>query len=204
MKHDEIVGLTTREPEKTFEKMTVAIGDSLGDLPSTDDGEDGKDEDIDETEQGTLGEDDKPGWVMGTITQMVQQHMERFQEKQMKLDELTQLGWEETADYFCESDKKYSTSELRVPAVGQPQTDVYNMAPTLTTFGERMERLDIVPGISQIPQGTSQPDSSRIRLGLVKLQSKRSISGHEPAAEYNLSVLLKAKLAEPISLYLSI
>jgi hypothetical protein len=33
---------------------------------------------------------------------MVQQRMERFQQKQMKLDKLTQPGWEDAADYFRE------------------------------------------------------------------------------------------------------
>jgi len=37
------MGLTNKEPEKTFEEMMVAIGDSLSDLASSDDGEDGED-----------------------------------------------------------------------------------------------------------------------------------------------------------------
>jgi hypothetical protein len=67
--------------------MLVAIGDSLSGLGSSDDGEDGEDEDDEETQQGNLSEDDEPGWVIGTITQMAQQHIERFRQKQMKLDE---------------------------------------------------------------------------------------------------------------------
>jgi len=120
IKHAEIAGLTYREPEKTFDEMLVAIGDSLSDLASSDNGVDGEDEDDEETGQGKLSEDDEPGWVMGTITKTVQKRMERFRQKQMKLDELTQLGWEDAADYFCERDKKYGTFELRVPAVVQP------------------------------------------------------------------------------------
>jgi hypothetical protein len=73
MTHAEIAGLTSREPEKTFEEMLAAIGDSLSDLASSNDGEDGEDEDDEDTEQGKLSEDDEPGWVMGTITKMVQQ-----------------------------------------------------------------------------------------------------------------------------------
>jgi len=92
MKHAEIAGLTYREPKKTFEEMPVAIGDSLSDLASSNDGEDGEDEDDEETEQGKLREDGKPGWVMGTITKTIQQRMERFRRKQVKLDELTQPG----------------------------------------------------------------------------------------------------------------
>jgi len=151
----EMAGLTNREPEKTFHKMMVAIGDSLSDLASSDKGEDGEDEDDEETEQGKLSEDDEPGWVMGTITNTVQQRIERFRQKQMKLHKLTQLGWENAADYLREKDKKYGSSELMVPAVVQPQTDDDASAPAPTTFGERMECLEIVPGISPMPQGTS-------------------------------------------------
>jgi len=200
MVHTEIAGLTSRETEKTFEEMMAAIGDSLSDLASSDDGKDGEDED-EETEQGKLSEDDEPGWVMGTITKTVKQRMKSFWQKQMKLDELTQPGWEDAADYFRERDKKYSTAELRVPVVIQPQTDDGASAPPPTTFGERMERLDIVPGISQMAQGTSRPGSSHIRLSSVKPQSNTSISGLEPAVEPDTSPLLKAKPVEPVSFY---
>jgi len=102
MTHAEIARLTSSVPEKTFEEMLVATGDSLSDLASSDDCEDGEDEDNDETEQGMLSEDDKPGRVMGTITETVHQHMERFRQKPMKLDEMTQPGWEDAADHFRE------------------------------------------------------------------------------------------------------
>jgi len=92
MTHAEIAGLTFREPDKTFEKMLAAIWDSLSDLASSDDREDWEDEDDEETEQGNLSQDDEPGWVMATITTMVQQRMERFRQKQMKLYKLTQPG----------------------------------------------------------------------------------------------------------------
>jgi hypothetical protein len=85
----EITGLMSREPEKMFEEMLVAIRDGLSDLASSDDGEDGEAEDDKETEQGNMSEDDEPGRVMGTITKTVQQRMERFRQKQMKLDKLT-------------------------------------------------------------------------------------------------------------------
>jgi len=42
MKHAEIAELTNRVPKKSFEEMMVAIGDSLCDLPSFDDGENGE------------------------------------------------------------------------------------------------------------------------------------------------------------------
>jgi hypothetical protein len=99
MAHTEIAGLTSGQPEKTFEEMIAAIGDSLSDLASSDDGEDGEDENY-ETEQGKLSEDDEPSWVICSTTKTVQQHMESFRQKQIKLDELTQWQWEDAADYF--------------------------------------------------------------------------------------------------------
>jgi len=117
MTHAELAGLTSRKPEKTFEEMLIPIGDSLSELATSTNGADGEDENDQETEKSKLIEDDEPGWVMGTITWMVQQRMERFRQKQMKFDELTQPGWEDAAYYFRERDKKYGTSEFRVPAV---------------------------------------------------------------------------------------
>jgi hypothetical protein len=201
MTHAEIAGLTARETEKMFEEILAAIGDSLSNLASSDDGEDGEDEDDEATEQGKLSEDDKPGWVMRTMTKTVQQRMERFWQTQMKLDELTQLGWEAAPDYFRERDKKYGTSELMVPAVVQPQTNDDAPAPPLTTFGQLVVSFDIVPGILQMPQGTSRPGSSHMRLGSVKPQSKSTIPSGEPAAEPDSSTLLKAKPIEPVSFY---
>jgi hypothetical protein len=89
---------------------------------------------------------------MGTITKIVPQHMERFWQKQMKFDKLTQPGWEDATDFFRERDKKYGTSELRVPAVVQPRSNDDALPHPATTFVELMESLDIVSGISE---GTS-------------------------------------------------
>jgi len=127
--------------------------------------------------------------------------MERCQQNEIKLDELTQLGWEDVANYFRKTDNKYGTSELIVPAIVQPQTDDDAAAPAPTTFGELMECLDIVPGISQMPQGTSRPGSSHMRLGSMKPHSNTSISGLEPTAERDMSPLVKAKPDEPVSFY---
>jgi hypothetical protein len=86
----DIAGLTSREPNKTFEEMLVAIGDSMSDHACSNDGEDGDNEDVAETEQGEQSEGDEPGWVLGTNTKTVPQRMQRFRHKQMKLDKLTQ------------------------------------------------------------------------------------------------------------------
>jgi len=194
-------GLMTRESEWTFPKMIVAIGESLSNMASSDYGENGKDENNEETEQRKLGEDDKPGWVMGTISKAVQQRIERFLQKQMKLDELTQLGWGDAANYFRERDRKYGTSELRVPAVVKRQTNQDVAAPALTTFGELMRCFDIVPGIAQMPPGTSRPGSSHMRLGSGNPQSDIAIPGLAPATERDSSTVLNSKPVEPVSYY---
>jgi hypothetical protein len=147
--------------------MLAPIGASLSDLASSDDREDEDDEDDDETEQGKLIEDDEPGWVMGPITKTVQQRMERFRQKQMNLNEWSQPGWEDAAQYFHEGDKKYGTSKLLVAAIVQPHTNDDPPAHPPTTFGELIESLDIVPGISRGLQETSRPGSSRMRLDSV-------------------------------------
>jgi hypothetical protein len=149
MNHAETAGLTPREPEKTFEEILVAIGDSLSDLASSDDGKDGEDE-YEEIEYGKLSDDDEPGRVMGTNTQTIQQYSARILQKQMKVEELTELGWEDAADYFRPQDQKYGTSELRMPAGLQPQMDDNAPAPPPTSLGELLECLAIVSGISQI------------------------------------------------------
>jgi hypothetical protein len=135
---------------------------------------------------------------MWTITKTLKQRMERFWLKQMKLDELRQPGWEDLADYVRQSDKEYSTSELKVPDVAQLQTDDDAAATAPRTFGGLMECPDIVPGISQIPHGTSGPGSIHIRIGLVQPQSNMSSSSHESAAEHDTSPLQKTKPVERV------
>ena len=85
---------TTTKPETTFEEMLNAIRGSLSDLASSEDEENGEDEDDDEedTELGKPSEDDEPGWVMGRISKKIQHCMESFRQKQMRLDELMQAG----------------------------------------------------------------------------------------------------------------
>jgi len=166
MRNAEKVGLTTTKPETTFEEMLNTIGDGLSDLASCDDEGDGEDEDDHEEDcaGGKLSEDDKPSWVMCTISKMVHYRMERFLQKQMKPDELTQPGWGDTAYYFHERDKKYGTTELKVPAVLQPQTADDAVSSVLTTFSEPLETLDSIAGELNMLQVTSRPGSSHLRI----------------------------------------
>jgi len=75
-----------------------AIGDSLSDLATSDDEQAVQDEEDEEedTELGKLSDDDH-GRVMDTITKKVQHRMESCWQKQMRLDQLTQPGWGDTA-----------------------------------------------------------------------------------------------------------
>ena len=135
---------------------------------------------------------------MGTMSQTVQQRMGRFRYNQMKLEELTQPGWGDPADYFSECDKKYGTSEVRVPAVVTLQTDHNADALAPTAFRKLTESIDIVPRILQRPPWTSRPGSGYMRLGSGKPQSDTCIPGLVPAAEPDSSHMPKAKPVEPV------
>jgi len=181
--------------------MLIAIRDSLSDIASSDDGEDGEDEDDDEDdpELGNLSEDDEPGWVMGTISQTVQHRMERFRQKQIKLDEVMQIGWVDATDYSCERDKRHGTTELKVPAVVQAQREVDATWSAPTTFGEPMETIESVFGKSQMLQVTSRPGSSQMRLGLQKPQTHEGIQSLPPAPAPDWSTIQISKHDEPAS-----
>jgi hypothetical protein len=125
----------------------------MSDPASADDGENWEDEDDEESEQGKLSEDDKPGCVMDTLSNMVHKCMKRFCQKQVKHDELTQPGWKDAADYFCERYRQYGTFEWGVLADVAPQVNDETVAPAPTTFWELRECLDIVPGILQCHKG---------------------------------------------------
>jgi len=70
-----------------------------------------------------MSEDDEPGWVMGTISNTVRQHLARFQQTQMKLQPLTQPRWGDTAWYLGERRNNYGTCELIILEVVKPETN---------------------------------------------------------------------------------
>jgi hypothetical protein len=145
---------TTTMSEISFQEMLNAIADSLSDLPSSEDEEDGEDMDDDEEDtcHGKLSDDDEPGLLMGTMSKTVQDSIKSFRQKQLRHDELTHPGWVDAADYFRERDMKYRPTELKVPAVGNPQADLTAATPSPTTCGELMQTLEIIPRQSQMPQ----------------------------------------------------
>jgi len=74
MRNAEKAGLTTRMPENAFQEISNAIGVSQSDLSSSDDQNNGGDEQnhAEDTELGKLSKDNDPSRVMYTISKTVQ------------------------------------------------------------------------------------------------------------------------------------
>jgi len=68
-------------------------------------------------------------------------------------------------------------------------------------MGELLECLDIVPGISQMPQGTSRPRSRHLSQVSGKLQLYTSRSDLAPAVDPNSSLSQDVKTIELVSFY---
>jgi hypothetical protein len=125
-------GATTGQLEPRFEEILTTIRDSLSDLACSDheQDEEHEEDDEDDSELNKLSDDDEPGWVMDTISKAIQHRMESFRPKQMRIDELTQPGWGEAANYIHARCIKYGTAEFKVPAVVQPQIDTTGATPS--------------------------------------------------------------------------
>jgi len=201
MRNAETAGLTTRKHDETLEEMMYAFGDGVSDVASFIIEEDGEDEadDEEDTELGKVSEDDEPGWVMGTITNTVPQHMESFRQQRMRLNEFRKPGLGYAADNVGECNKKHRIAELKVPAVVTPQMELVATTPAPKSFGERMETLDIVPGYSQMPQRESPPRCSQMRLGSGKPQSHERIVAFQLNTAPNSLHIKKSKPVQPIS-----
>jgi hypothetical protein len=199
-------GSTTTQSEITFEELLNAIRDSLSDVASSEYEYDGDDEDDDEEDTGLdkLSEDAKPDWVMGTISKMVRNQMETFQQKQMRLHEVTQSGWGDAADYSGERDMQYRLTELIIPALSTSQTDTTAATPSPTTFGELMNAHDIIPGQSQMPQVMSWQRSHQMRLCSEKPQAVNHVGHPMSNVVRNTSQMEIAILVQPVSIYLCI
>jgi len=88
-----------------------------------------------------------------------------FWQQLMRLEELMQPGWGDVVDNFSQSDMNYRMAELMVAAVVKPQTQSTAATPSPTTFEELMQTLDTIPGLLQMPHGTSRQGSGQMRLG---------------------------------------
>jgi len=194
---------TTGKPETTFEEMLKGIGDSLGDLTSSDDEQDGKytADNEEDTELGKLSDDDEPAWVMGTITTPIQHCMESFRQKQITLDELTQPGWGDAANYCREKDMRYGTAELKVWAGVKPQIDMTTATPSPITVGEYMQTPEIVQGQSEMPAVTFRPGSSQMRLDSGEPLSHKFIPDLAPGMANDSVPIWDLNPVEPVSFY---
>lgn len=99
MRHAEKVGWTTRNAEQIFQELMNTIGESLSYLARSNEEEDWDNEDDDEdADLGKLSDDDQPGWVMDTMFKIVLHRIDRFRQKQLRHEKLTQQGWGDAAD----------------------------------------------------------------------------------------------------------
>jgi hypothetical protein len=111
---------------------------------------------------------------MGTISQTGRQDGESIWPTQMTLDEWTQPEFENVANHHKDTDKKFGTATVIIPAVAMLEID--NVAPEIAqaTFRQLIETVDIISGKLQIAQGSSQPGSSHLCSSLCKLESLKS------------------------------
>jgi hypothetical protein len=93
---------------------------------------------------------------------------------------------------------KYGTAELMVPAIVKPRTDTTTATSLLMTFGELIQTRDIVTGQSQMPQGTSRPRSSQMRLDSEEPHSQLETASFLSNAVANSSPIENAQGVEHI------
>jgi len=197
------VGLTSWQPEKSFEEVQNPIGDWLSDPVSSKDEEYGDNEDDDEEDAAlaTLSEDDEPSWVKGTISKPVQQFMEGSWPKPMCLHESMQPWWGDVANYFCESDMMHGMAEMRVPAVGQLESNQVVAWHAPQTLGEEIYTLDIVPGKLWMPLVTFRMGRCHMTQGSGNSQSHKIIASLRPYAAADWLLTKKSKPVKLGSIY---
>jgi hypothetical protein len=184
-----------------FEEIMIAIGHSVSDVGSSDDKEHGDDTDEKDTELGKRSDDDEPGWVVGTISQMVWQRVQKFRQKYMTLDCFTPPGWWDADNYIHEGDMEYCTADLKVPAVISLETDEVAAALAPTTFGELLESLSIIQRKLLMLHGTSRPGSRHISVCSANPHSNKRILSHFPDTNLHLSPSKKMKTLDGESIY---
>jgi hypothetical protein len=132
--------------------MMNAIGDSLNIHASSNNKKAGEyvEDDKGDMQLDKLSKADEPSWVMSTLSKTVQQSMESFRQKLMKLHKLTQQGWGDVAEYFHGKDKRYGVADLEILVLNKLQMDIVSATPIVTTFGEVIATLGIISGRLQM------------------------------------------------------
>lgn len=149
--------ITTRKPENSPEVKSPAWGDNLSNLAHSGNDEDCEADEENEVDRGhgKLSKDDGLSSVMGIISKTVQQHMKIFQCKNIRIDELTQLEWEDVAHSIHDRNGKYGKTKLKILTVVQLQPEKVGATPALRVFGKLMETVDIISRRLRILHGTS-------------------------------------------------
>jgi hypothetical protein len=119
----------------------------------------------------------------------------------MRLDELTQPGWGDAANHFHESDMRYGTAELKVPAVVKPQIDMTAVTPSPITVGEHVQTTEIARGQSEMAAVTSRPGSSQMRPGLETHESHKFIPVFSLGMATDSRPIPGRNPVEPVSFY---
>jgi hypothetical protein len=138
---------------------------------------------------------------MGTISKTVQYHMQSFWQKLIRLEELTQRACVNAENYFHESDIKYGTAELNLPAVVKPQIDRTAATPSLTTCREHRQNVDIFRGQSQMPPLTTQPGITQMMLRSETPKPQRIIAVLSTVVWTDLMTTHDPKDIEPVTIY---
>jgi hypothetical protein len=93
------------------------------------------------------------------------------------------------------------TAELTVPPVVTPQIDTTAATPSLTTFGDHMQTLNIIRRKSKMQAVTFRPGSSQMQLGSGKPQLHNFVPVVSPEVEPDWTLTQDAKPVEPVSVY---
>jgi len=82
-----------------------------------------------------------------------------------------------------------------------PQTEGVGPTPAPTTFRGLKGTCEIIPGISQMQQGTSQPETHHIELGSWQPQSPKHVATLLPDVVPDMLQNQNTKSVEPICFY---
>ena len=194
---------TTTKHETSFEDLPNAVGDSQSDQSSSHDEENWEDKDdyAEDTDHGKVNKDDRPGWVMRTITEMVQYRIESFRHKPFSLQNLTYPECGNPADSVCEREMKYGTTQLMVPVVVKLQTDITAATPSPISFENLMQTRDMVPGRFEMPPLTLRPRRSQLRLCSERPDADSNIVSLASNPVLDSSQIVIAKPGQPVSVY---
>ena len=168
---------TTKKPQKTFEDILNVIRESLSDNACSDNQDDGEEE-----------EDEKEDTKIMNLARWWA-HSPKWYSTTRRV--FGRNRWRLT-NWRNQDVGTWPTTSLReIWSTGRPnrkfrqfesprETWLSAATPSPTTFGELMQTLDDIPGQSQMPQVTTWPGCSHMRLGSEKPQWQKYIASLLP------------------------